>query len=525
MFARKLHSGLFFLSLSNLFFLRSWSVLFDTVAPDKQYYLPYLPGWEPFAGLAAGILALAAALEAAYRLAARRSPAAAAATCHAAMLAVLPVTLFGLRNNFPILRIAFHGDHYGAWVYLLYGAAGCLLFAPAYLLRRRLAGAARVGILCLSPLAFWNLAKAGYHALESPAGTRSAQAPSGEPQGADPGGAGKGKLLWFIFDEADQGLIFDGRPEGLALPALDRLKAEAFSADSALPPADNTLMSIPSLLSGKLFRSARTSGPRTLEMIGPSGERTSWPDSGNLFQSLKAKGARLTLAGWYHPYCRLFGDLMARCGCRPNGELFTGSGLGFWMAKAFTHNLELHNFFLLREGGSLSFGNPHASNYRWLQASALEAMTDPSDFVYVHWPIPHRPFIHDPGSEDGESANSQAPADYPKNLLLMDKSLAAIRGRLESSGRWESTTLILSSDHWWRNAGSFRKQGDLRVPFLVRLPGQDGPFRYRRAFNTVATSGLILALHDGRIAGYRQVAEWLDANGKPSDPVLRGAVP
>jgi len=60
-------------------------------------------------------------------------------------------------------------------------------------------------------------------------------------------------VLWLIFDEMNEELLFASRPQALSLPNFDHLRSEALIATNAFPPAGHTTQSIPALLTGRLI--------------------------------------------------------------------------------------------------------------------------------------------------------------------------------------------------------------------------------------------------------------------------------
>ena len=94
---------------------------------------------------------------------------------------------------------------------------------------------------------------------------------------------------------------------------------------------------------------------------------------------------------------------------------------------------------------------------------------------------------------------------------------------MERAGTWDSTAILLTSDHWWRQ-GQWRtlralsgqdaaipEQGNQRVPFLLKLPGQRAGVEYSEPFNTVLVHDLILALLRDRLREPEGVRQWLAA--------------
>ena len=68
----------------------------------------------------------------------------------------------------------------------------------------------------------------------------------------------------------------------------------------------------------------------------------------------------------------------------------------------------------------------------------------------------------------------------------MDHEIGLLRRRLEADGRWEDLVVILTADH----GESFWEHGDrthaaqvyeenVRIPLIVKLPGEGGEAQYR----------------------------------------------
>jgi hypothetical protein len=93
---------------------------------------------------------------------------------------------------------------------------------------------------------------------------------------------------------------------------------------------------------------------------------------------------------------------------------------------------------------------------------------------------------------------------------------------MTAAGEWNSTTLVITSDHHLRSErlwdadelllkpGAFVKQVDPRVPFLVRLGGSNEGEEYDSAFNTVVTGDLLLAVLSGKASTKDDLVSWLN---------------
>ncbi len=86
--------------------------------------------------------------------------------------------------------------------------------------------------------------------------------------------------------------------------------------------------------------------------------------------------------------------------------------------------------------------------------------------------------------------------------------------------RWESTTIIVSSDHWLRKAlWRYEGETDHRIPFMLKLAGQKKGVTYEKPFNTVLTRDLVLAILRGEITSIDEVVTWLDKNRSMAEGV------
>jgi hypothetical protein len=96
--------------------------------------------------------------------------------------------------------------------------------------------------------------------------------------------------------------------------------------------------------------------------------------------------------------------------------------------------------------------------------------------------------------------------DYFDEVALADRSMGELREAMERGGVWDSTAVIVSSDHWYRAKPLIGYPKDTRVPFMVKLPGQTRGMRFDEPFNTVVTKRLIEDLENGSIS---DAAAWL----------------
>jgi sulfatase-like protein len=348
------------------------------------------------------------------------------------------------------------------------------------------------------------------------------------------------RVVWIIFDEMDQRVSFDGRPSGLELPELDRLLSQSVFAANAYPPSPLTYMSMPALIDGRLVAQVNPVASDQL-MVKFDGEDrlVPWNTQPNVFSRARRLGFSTAVAGWCHPYCEVLGSSLSRCDDvrgKSNDEVTLKASMILQFQRLIA-TIPLVPQIAVPAIQRVGFINQfvtsgerqkYTARYKRVFDASLKAATDAKlDLVFVHYPIPHPPGIYDRLKND---FSLQSGTGYIDNLKLVDRTIGELRQELEVSGLWESTTLIISADHWWRTemwrAGPFwtpqdeaiaADKMDHRVPFIVKLAGQHDQLTYTNTFNTVVTQELVLSLMKGDVVDSNGVANWLDKHRSISD--------
>ena len=339
------------------------------------------------------------------------------------------------------------------------------------------------------------------------------------------------RVVWLLFDEMDQRMTFSSRPSTVHLPEMDRLRSQAFYASNAYPPAATTFLSMPALLSGQLVSGFKPLDADEL-MITFAGteEAVRWSTQPNVFSKAREAGFSSAVAGWYLPYCRMITDTLTSC----SWQVLVGPLDDRGMTVPECMRSQIHTVVaeipfagqlgltrrMMTQGHARLTREKHLDAYLTILHDAKKAATDPDlDLVLVHWPIPHTPGIYDRSKDDfvlGKGSN------YLDNLELMDRTLGEVRRSMEDTGTWETTTVLVTSDHSWRTPmlrrqsfwtseeAAFANRIDHRVPFLLKMAGQKEAMTYEPAFNTVLTHDLLLALLRGKVCTPNSVVSWID---------------
>jgi hypothetical protein len=350
-----------------------------------------------------------------------------------------------------------------------------------------------------------------------------------------------GRVVVAIFDELDL-QIANAHPPELHLPEWDRLRTESFYAERTDAPAAATKEAIPGLSIGRQVEAGTPKSANTL-LIRPLGESSAvdWKETNNLFSAARQASLNVGISGWYHPYCRLFGDSTVSCYWTPArgvlhreesvNELDIPTALSVQFRRLLLQipGLALVDFLKPKVG----LRNPavrkqerlHArQEYRSIHEHALRLVTDPAvNVTYLHYPIPHMLSIFDRKTMDFSDKDTTS---YFDNLLLVDRTIGDIRRALTAAGLWDQTTLLVTADHPMRvavyrsSAGFWNDEMEARIkfaperhiPYVIKLAGQHQPVQYSQPFDSTVSKELVLAMAARQISTPEQLVAWFDAN-------------
>ncbi len=325
------------------------------------------------------------------------------------------------------------------------------------------------------------------------------------------------KIIWLLLDEFDQRLGFESRPFGLNLPNFDKFIESSLYATQALPPCHCTEISIPALLTGKMVNETIVSANECILCFDPPLQNKPLTSCKTIFELAREKGFNCALSGWYHPYDRLMGDQLVAC--------------RWYDSLSQENTLPKPNisyiFGLLRsliETPRYSLFGQSIGVKKWILRwnnilrDTIEFSTRQDlDLIFLHWNIPHSPYIFDTKTKTTTLKNSPLEG-YFGNLELADQGFGQLLNKLDDLGELGNTTFVISSDHWWRSAAQYDGQIDQRVPFIVKLSNSNEKYLYKKRFNTVLTANLVLELLEKKITNVHELASWLDTHSKDIPP-------
>lgn len=312
-------------------------------------------------------------------------------------------------------------------------------------------------------------------------------------------------IVWIIFDETDYRLCFEKRPPNLSLPEFDRFRHSAFWATQAYSPNDETQVSIPALLTGIPLKGAFKAGARQLDLVrADTGVHADFTTQDTIFRQIKKRNGSTALLGWYHPYSRIMRDADI-CHDYPRYNFYTSDNL---FDTFLCQTREILDMRFLPFKNTLLVNN-HIQILKQMQSQLLDTVKDNDvSFMFLHYSIPHSPNIYDRRTGTfGLNRNTRE--GYLDNMALADRCLRELRLALEKKGRWDSSMIVISSDHHWRT-NTYDGQTDYKhVPFMVKMPHQETGIVFDKRFDTVITKELILDVVDGKVTSAEDVAQWL----------------
>jgi hypothetical protein len=528
------------LSFSNLCFFNLWEV---SASPWTYYFLPKAPPAslnDRFFPLLIVIVSFGTLLYVLLRLGRRAASPRVLQLMRWAAVGALVVPLNIVRTHVMDVHLGDVGITGGIPLVASFGLMG---FAAVWMLVRRRRLMLRLPVilaLAAAPLFPINVVHTLYKYYQGPA-------PSAFRDRANapflPVTDKNTKAVWLIFDAFDQHWAFEGRPSVVDLPELDRLKANSIFATRAQAPADNTVRSMPALITGRRVNRVKHPTPDELwiEYEG-STEWLPWSRQDNIFLRARRLGYNSGLAGYWNPYGRVIGHTLNTCHWA-NSVVATVQAYYFKVEnwKFLRYQLTLlplwtritppavQNLVWLNWATDAQLGKSGraamAKDYQHIRDGAIEILKDSRiQLVMIHWPAPHPPGFY---NRRRYTLSPDLSNGYFDNLALVDRTIAEVRRVLEDLGDWERTILLVSSDHSLgpsilREHGQNEEDEHLigrrqypYVPFLLKLKGQQQFVPFDRPFNTVISGDLLLKLLSGELTTPAEVIGWLRSKALP----------
>ena len=377
--------------------------------------------------------------------------------------------------------------------------AGLIFFLNEHLIRAVLIGLPVGAIILLNVIAaVLVLGKTSFVVEKGALATRFAEIP-------------QNRVVWIIFDEADYRLLFENRPDGLVLPNFDKLRRSGLEASQAVPRGRSTIVTIPALIHGRPISSASFQERGLVLTSAETNSAWFWQDKESIFEELRMKGLNAAALGQeFIPYCRIMHRVLNQC-WEMGRNWEPGSDFFHTRIDDFLLRLAAYIPVLNRKLRPELFDS--GITYEHFLSGTLSAISDRTlALTYIHWNVPHTPYIWDRRSKSYINA-TEKPSRYFDNAAYADMLLGQVVGHISKSGLADRTALIISSDHSWRRSAK-QHDGilDFRVPFIVNFPGQSRPIDFSEPFDTIVTRKLVAEILKGDVNTAEQAARFIRAN-------------
>jgi hypothetical protein len=325
----------------------------------------------------------------------------------------------------------------------------------------------RAGRLVLAPVLMVTV----FTFIRVSAGVMSLATPAGMPV-ATPGATPPGHVLVLIFDELSFEQIYRGRDIAGDLPNLARFGSSARHYFNARSPGDMTLEALAGYVTLRRFRHIEVDDHALMDVRADlRREAVAFDAEGNVFARARAAGYRTELSGWYYPYCELLTRVLDRC---EQYSFYNTSTVrpGLSPLDAFrTTFILLPRQFPSGFLKSWAFADHQRLLTDRLHAAATRPFDDRPTFRFVHLSVPHAPFVFtENGFDPPFDALAEDEERYRRQLVYVDGLIGGVVSQLHSSGVFDKTTVVITSDHEWR-AWTGRSRWP-HVPLLVHRRSQ-----------------------------------------------------
>ena len=201
----------------------------------------------------------------------------------------------------------------------------------------------------------------------------------------------------------------------------------------------------------------------------------------------------MAVLGWFFPYARMF-PRSPTCYSRsfpfPQTQGYSGNSLREAVIWQYLFSFAPP---LLRVRFRNVFDNLHTAT--------LAVIKSPSaDLVFAHYSVPHFPGVAEEGETNYRPSFSRDANAYFSNLSFVDRVIGDVFSAVARSEIAERTTIIVTSDHWWRSAPIYDGRLDYRVPLLVRTPDRISSVFFRTV-NNICVMELAKAVINGTAKG------------------------
>jgi hypothetical protein len=274
-------------------------------------------------------------------------------------------------------------------------------------------------------------------------------------------------VIIFLFDELSYEYLYYNKVIRSEYPNIKYLSSISDNYHAATSPGNQTLTSLPGLLTGKKYENITMEYDTIYRITKKNKKDILQVDQNNLFSMAKQKGFRTLMFGPYLPYCELFGVYLDEC-----------RSFSIYNYGTIENNFSLLNPLLTtfniwpRQYPQGLIKNRAASKWQKEQTEetyrlAMKAMDTHEPFLlFVHFYPPHLPFVFDKnGYYENKEPFLQNHENYSRQVGYVDRILGEFIASLKKNDNFERSIIIMLSDHNYRIMYPDRKNA---IPLIVK---------------------------------------------------------
>lgn len=506
-------------------YLNSW-IRLALIRGDVEYHVRQLQFQQVVQVTLLNSLLTALVLGAVWALGMRLRNSRLAETLHFFVLAVFAITI--LRSILLVIpgTGSFSVEFGNFWVDALACASAIAVqrlvrFNPAALARatRVAAPVSVASIVMLAALVLPVLFALGRERAPFSAGSPANAAPASHVTAAA-ASLNAPRIVWVILDEFDASVAFEHRLASMKLPHIDRFRRESVNFRHANSPSDRTVTAVPSLLTGIPFSGVVRKETSDIILAGTEGGKEySFRETPNVIDWANSAGVPVTIVGWTHPYCRVFGSKLAQCAWFENPHMSSSQTWATTLQALSTSKAVAAQMWQEARGSrgdpcdETGLRNPTALEFESIRTMLRSIVENQRSKVHeflqsgvgglriFHLATPHPPGVARPPA----SGHPGVGASFAANYAIADSFFGEIRSILEERGEWDSTLVILTSDHglrsFWEETGCMSNEdrqllahrNELSVPLILKWPGGAVPVAVEKPVSTLVLAPLVHA--------------------------------
>jgi hypothetical protein len=294
------------------------------------------------------------------------------------------------------------------------------------------------------------------------------------------------RVYMFIFDEWSYARLTTNNEVKKAFGHVRELSDKSLFFRNAYSPGPETKVSMPRILFQTNDNLINKDEKLYWNSVGP--EKIA-KDKENLFRPFRGAGFFNVLVGYLLPYHELMKedvDYIKTLRHDPIGRTVLEKMLvtSTYIVEEWVDPVSR---FLFRDAYQWAFCENKRKNDQEIRNDfAFFSQNNPArSFQLYHWPLPHGPLIFNADGSyrgvvtDGRLTKEELVQGYEAHLHYLDQTIGWIIRSLRETGQFESSLIIMTSDHSWRREpdGPDYKTNPsakqyLHVPLLIKWPGQ-----------------------------------------------------